>query len=130
MKDEINIKLLKLKLLFVDEASIKFNDERDGVTETFIVTVTKHEWEHDVPKPDWNVLDEDAFEKFQRDVVDNYTNTPFIANYSYEVSHISDPEDWFFRDSHDIWDIEGALSLAYQDFFLWKGWKHNLEERK
>tara|TARA_R100001463_G_scaffold20282_8_gene49506 strand:- start:1189 stop:1572 length:384 start_codon:yes stop_codon:yes gene_type:complete len=127
MNDQLKIKLLKLKLLFVDEASIKFDEEIDGVTEKFIVTITKHKWEHDIPKPDWNVLGEDAFEKFQEDVVDNYTHNPFIANYSYKVSHVSEPENYFFVDYHDIWDLEGAIGLASQDFGIWNGWKHNGE---
>jgi hypothetical protein len=134
MNDQLKIKLLKLKLLFVDEASIKFDEEIDGVTEKFIVTITKHKWEHDIPKPDWNAYSSeeesvDAFEKFQEDVVDNYTNNPFIANYSYTVSHVSEPEEYFFKDCHDIWDINGALGLACQDFGLWNGWKHNGEQQ-
>ena len=122
-KDDMKIKLLKFKLLFKDSASITMDDTIDGVTEKFIVTVTKYEWEHNIPKPDWK--DEDAFEKFQRDVVDNYTT--FVANYSYEIFHVSEPQDSFFYDTHDIWDVEGALHLAWQDLGLWSGWKHNQE---
>ena len=130
MNDQLKIKLLKLKLLFVDEASIKFSEEIDGVIEKFIVTITNHKWEHDIPKPDWNTYNSeeesvDAFDKFQRDVVDNYVNSPFIANYSYTVSHVSEPEEYFFVDYHDIWDVDGALGLASQDFNIWSGWKHN-----
>ena len=132
MNDQLKVKLLKLKLLFVNEASIKFHEEIDGVTETFIVTINKHKWEHDIPKPDWNTYNSeeesvDAFDKFQRDVVDNYVNSPFIANYSYTVSHVSEPEEYFFVDYHDIWDVDGALGLASQDFSIWSGWKHNQE---
>ena len=124
-KEDMKIKLLKVKLLFKNSASITMDDTIDGVTETFIITVTKYEWDHNIPKPDWK--DEDAFEKFQRDVVDNYTNNPFIANYSYTVSHVSEPEEYFFEDNHDIWDVEGALHLAWQDLGLWNGWEHNQE---
>ena len=120
-KEEMKVKLLKFKLLFKNSASIIMDDTIDGVTEKFIVTVTKYEWEHNIPKPDWK--DEDAFEKFQRDVVDNYTT--FVANYSYEIFHVSEPQDSFFYDTHDIWDVEGALHLAWQDLGLWNGWKHN-----
>tara|TARA_B100000073_G_C23503045_1_gene480567 strand:- start:11 stop:478 length:468 start_codon:yes stop_codon:yes gene_type:complete len=131
-KDDMKIKLLKFKLLFKDSASITMDDTIDGVTEKFIVTVTKHEWEHDIPKPDWNAYNSeeesaDAFDKFQRDVVDNYVNSSFIANYSYAVSHVSEPEEYFFEDYHDIWDVEGAVHLAWQDLGLWSGWKHNQE---
>ena len=122
-KEEMKVKLLKFKLLFKNSASIIMDDTIDGVTEKFIVTVTKYEWEHNIPKPDWK--DEDAFEKFQRDVVDNYTT--FVANYSYEIFHVSEPQDSFFYDTHDIWDVEGALHLAWQDLGLWSGWKHNQE---
>ena len=123
MNDQLKIKLLKLKLLFVNKASIKFNEEIDGVTEKFIVTITKHKWEHDIPKPDWSAYNSEEEYEWIEKHVDNCN--PFIANYSYTVSHVSEPEEYFFEDCHDIWDVDGALGLACQDFEIWSGWKHN-----
>ena len=37
------------------------------------------------------------------------------GKYSYEVYREGE-QDPFFSDNHDIWDIEGALNLAHQDF--------------
>jgi len=66
-------------------------------------------YEHipDIPMPTSDKEWEDHF--------NNHDGSFIQGKYSYEVYRQGE-QDCFFSDSHDIWDIEGALNLAYQDF--------------
>ena len=44
----------------------------------------------------------------------------FYGTHSYAVFHSSDTEIPFYVDEHNIWDVEQALNLAYQDFGEWE----------
>ena len=72
------------------------------------IIIKVYEHTPDIPMPTTDKEWEDHF--------DNYANGDFVqGKYSYEVYRQGELEP-FFSDSHDIWDIENALNLAYQDF--------------
>ena len=71
------------------------------------IIIKVYKEEPDMPMP---VTDEEWEKHFE-----SYDGSHIQGKYSYEVYREGE-EDPFFSDSHDIWDIEGALNLAYQDF--------------
>ena len=71
------------------------------------IIIKVYEEEPEVPMPQ---TEEEWHEHFM-----SHDGSHIQGKYSYAVYREGE-EDPFYSDGHDIWDVEGALGLAYQDF--------------